>query len=44
MRVADGRCSALFWRRCDKLRISGFVDDVMLSHNVIGLMVRYVYS
>ena len=33
MRVACGRVSVLFSRRCDTLCTSGFVDDVMFSHN-----------
>jgi len=28
--------SVLFWRRSDKLRISGFVDDVIFAHKLIG--------
>jgi len=29
--VAYGRGSVLLWRRCDTLRTSGFVDDIMFS-------------
>ena len=29
------RGSVLLWRRSDKLRISGFVDDVMLAQKLI---------
>jgi len=31
--VTYGRGSVLLWRRCDVLCSSGFIDDVMLSHN-----------
>ena len=31
--AACGRGSILIWRQCDMLCTSGFVDDVMLSHN-----------
>jgi len=33
MRVACGRGSILFWRQCNQLYTSGFVDDVMFAHN-----------
>jgi len=33
VRVACGRGSVLLWWRCDTLRISGFMDDVMFSRN-----------
>ena len=36
MRVVYGRGSILLWQRCDTLCTSGFVDDVIFSHN--GLM------
>ena len=32
--VDSGRGSVLLWWRCDTLCTSGFVDDVMFSHNV----------
>ena len=32
-RVVHGRASFLLCRRCDTLRTSGFVDDVMFQHN-----------
>jgi len=28
MQISGGRGSVLLWRRCDKLCISGFMDDV----------------
>ena len=31
--VTCGRCSVLLWRQCNMLCTSGFVDDVMYSHN-----------
>jgi len=31
-----GRGSVLFWRRSDTLRISGFVDDVIFTHQLVG--------
>jgi len=34
--VTYGRGSVLFWRRSDTLRISGFVDDVIFAHKLIG--------
>jgi len=34
--VTYGRDSVLLWRRSDTLRISGFVDDVMFAHKLIG--------
>jgi len=34
--VTYGRGSVLLWRRSDKLRISGFVDDVVFAHKLIG--------
>jgi len=40
--VAYGRCSVILRRRCDTLCTSGFVDDVMFSHN--GFQARQVYS
>jgi len=33
MYVARYRGSVLIWRRCDTLCTSGFVDDIMSSHN-----------
>jgi len=36
--VAYGRGLVLLWRRCEMLCTSGFVDDVIFSHN--GPMVR----
>ena len=33
VRVACGRGSVLFWRRCDMLYTSGFVDDALFSHD-----------
>ena len=30
--VTYGRGSVLFWRRCDKLCTSGFMDDVIFPH------------
>jgi len=33
MHTARGRGSVLFWRRCNTLRTSGFVDDVKFSNN-----------
>jgi len=32
--VTYGRGSVLPWRRSDTLRISGFVDDVMVAYNL----------
>jgi len=40
--VACDRGSVLLWRNCEKLHISGAVDDVIFSHN--GPMARHVYS
>jgi len=34
--VTCGRSSVLLWRRNDVLRISGFVDDVIFEHKLIG--------
>jgi len=34
MHVYCGRDSVFIWRRCDMLHTSGFVDDVIFSHNV----------
>ena len=34
--VAYGRGSVLLWRRSDTLHISGFVDDVILAHQLTG--------
>jgi len=31
LHVAWNRCSVLFWRRCDMLYTSGFVDDIMFA-------------
>ena len=42
MHVASGRGSVLLWPGCDMSRTSGFVDDVMFSHN--GPMARHVHS
>jgi len=36
MRVTYGRGSVLLWRRSDTLRISGFADDVIFAHKLIG--------
>jgi len=36
LHVTYGRGSVLLWRRCDRLCISGFVDDVILAHKVLG--------
>jgi len=33
VRVTCGRGSVLLWRQCDTLCTSGFVDDVIFSHN-----------
>jgi len=41
--VACSRGSVLLRRRCDKLRTSGFVDDVIFSHDELSV-VRCVYS
>jgi len=35
-RVTHGRGSVLLWRRSNTLRISGFVDDVIFAHKLIG--------
>ena len=40
--VAYGPGSVPLWQSCDTLCISGFVNDVIFSHN--GRMVRHVYS
>ena len=32
--VVYGRGSVLRWRRCDMLRISGFMNDVMFARNM----------
>ena len=34
VRVTYGRGSVLLWRRSDKLRISGFMDDVIFAHKL----------
>jgi len=34
VRVTCGRGSIFLWRRSDKLRISGFVDDVIVAHKL----------
>ena len=34
--ISYGRGSVLLWRRSDTLRISGFVDDVLCVHKLIG--------
>jgi len=34
--VSYGRGSVLLWRRSDMLRISGFVDDVIFAHQLVG--------
>jgi len=39
--VAYGPGSFLFWRRCDTLCTSGFVDDVMFSRN--GPVAHHMY-
>ena len=36
-------CSIVFWRRCDTLCSSGFVDDVIVSHNALWC-IMYMYS
>ena len=36
IRVTHRRGSFLLWRRNDTLRISGFVDDVIVAHKLIG--------
>jgi len=36
VRVTYGRGSVLIWRRNDMLRISGFVNDVIFAHKIIG--------
>jgi len=36
MLVTYGRSSVLLWRRSDTLRISGFVNDVIFAHKLIG--------
>jgi len=36
VRVTYGHVSVLVWRRSDTLRISGFVDDVIFAHKLIG--------
>ena len=36
MLVACDRGSVLLWRRCDTLCTSGFMDDVMFSHNALN--------
>jgi len=33
MLIASARGSVLLWQHCDTLCTSGFVDDVMFSHN-----------
>jgi len=33
LHVAYGCCLVLLWQPCDMLCASGFVDDVMFSHN-----------
>ena len=38
--VAYGRGSVLLRRRTDELRISGFVDDVIFAHKLIGCTPR----
>ena len=35
-RVTYGRGSVHLWRRSDTLCISGFVDDVIFAHKLIG--------
>ena len=42
MPVVYRRVSAVLWQRCDTSCTSGFVDDVMFSHN--GSVARHVYS
>ena len=32
--VTYGRGSVLLWRRSDKVRISGFIDDVIFAHKL----------
>ena len=32
LHVTHGRGSVLLWRRSDRLRISGFMDDVIFAH------------
>ena len=36
VRVTFGRGSVLLRRRSDTLRISGFVDDVIFAHKLVG--------
>jgi len=38
--VTYGRGSVLLWRRSDKLRISGFVDDVVFAYQLWLLVQR----
>ena len=38
MHVTRGRGSVLLWWPSDMLRISGFVDDVIFAHKVMGLL------
>jgi len=38
LHVMHGRGLVLFWRRSDKLRISGFVNDIVFAHEVIGCL------
>ena len=33
--IACGRSSVLLWRRCNMLRTSGFVGDVMFFYNIL---------
>jgi len=40
--VTCGRGSVLLWQRSDMLRISGFEDDVIFAHELIGSQLAYV--
>jgi len=46
MHVACGRGSDLFWRRCDTLCTSGFVDEVakQIAHNDQAYATRKSYD
>ena len=38
--VTYGRRSVFFWRRSDKLSISGFADDVIFAHKLLDVAAR----
>jgi len=38
-----GRISFLFWRQCNMLCTSGFVDDVMFAHDTANRPKNYIY-